>query len=328
MGEAAMSEGIQPTSARIAAELRERIRDGRLRPGDRVPSTRALVRRHGVAMATATKALAALQAEGLVRGVPGVGTVVVGRATPPAGTPAGGAPDRPARPPARRRRPDDEAPLAADRIVAAAVAVADREGLAGLSMRRVANELGVATMSLYRHVTDKDDLLMQMMDATIAAHPLPAAPPPSWRDGLEVAGRALWATFRRHPWLPSALSLTRPQLLPGGLAYSEWVLRALAGSGMDPLTTFTTHLTLFTFVRGTAMNLELEADAEALSGQSSEEWMAEQEPALQSLIAGGEYPHFLRVLSAMDFDFDLDGLFDFGLQRLLDGLERLAGPPS
>jgi AcrR family transcriptional regulator len=314
------------TSARIAAELRARIRDGRLRPGDRVPSTRALVQRHGIAMATASRVLATLQAEGLVRGVPGVGTVVVG--PPPAPVPDRGTrePDPQGHPAVRRRRPDDELPLTAERIVTAGVAVADREGLAGLSMRRVATELGVATMSLYRHVADKDDLLLRMMDAAVAEGALPAEPPPSWRDGLELAARALWATFRRHPWLPSALSLTRPQLLPGGLAYSDWVLRALEGAGLDALTTFTAHLTVFTFVRGTAMNLELEADAEAVSGLSSDEWMAEQEPALQALVAGGEHPHFARVLGELDFDLDLDALFDFGLQRLLDGLALLAAP--
>jgi DNA-binding transcriptional regulator YhcF (GntR family) len=302
----------EPASARIAAELRARIESGALRPGDRVPSTRALMQRYGVAMATATKVLSALRAEGLVRTRPGAGTVVAERAS------------RTGRPPATRRRADGGTALAAGRIVQAGIAVADAEGLAGLSMRRVAGELGVATMSLYRHVADKDDLLLQMMDAAIAEEPLPAGPPPSWRAGAETAARALWAAFRRHPWLAPALSLTRPQLLPSALRYSDWVLGALEGAGLDPLTTFTAHLTLFTFVRGTAMNLELEADAEAATGQSADEWMTEQQPALHALVARGEHPHFARVLSGMDFDLDLDALFEFGLQRLLDGLERLA----
>jgi AcrR family transcriptional regulator len=180
-------------------------------------------------------------------------------------------------------------------------------------------------MSLYRHVADKDDLLLRMMDAALAEQALPAGSP-AWRPAVESAARALWATFRRHPWLPAAMSLTRPQLLPAALDYGDRVLGALTGAGLDPLTAFTTHLTLFTFVRGTAMNLELEADAEAASGRSGEEWMAEQEPTLHALVAEGRHPHFARVLSAMDFDLDLDALFEFGLQRLLDGVARLTAP--
>ena len=305
-----MSDAEAPPSARIAAELRRRIVSGELAPGARLPSTRALVQRHGVAMATATKVLTTLRHEGLIRSVPGVGTVVAGE--PPAASPA------------PRRRPP-RGPLELEAIVAAGITVADAEGLAALSMRRVAAELGAAPMSLYRHVADKDALLLTMMDSAIAECPLPDERPSSWREGLELAARALWATFRRHPWLPAALSLTRPQLLPGALAYSEWVLGVLSRTGMDALTTFTTHLTLFTFVRGTAVNLELEADAEAASGQTSDQWMAEQEPMLDALVTDGRHPNFARVLREMEFDLDLDELFEFGLQRLLDGIAAMPG---
>jgi AcrR family transcriptional regulator len=305
-----MSETTPPPFARIAAELRRRIASGDLAPGARMPSTRALVQRYGVAMATATKVLTTLRHEGLIRSVPGVGTVVAGE--PPAS---------PGERPARRRGAADGG-LGVGAIVAAGLAVADAEGLAALSMRRVAAELGAAPMSLYRHVRDKDELLLAMMDAAISEVVLPD-PPAAWRDGLEVAARALWAGFRRHPWLPAALSLTRPQLLPGALAYSEWVLGVLSGTGLDPLTTFTTHVTVFTFVRGMAMNLELEAEAEAASGLTGDEWMAGQEAALEALVADGRHPNFTRVLRSMDFDLDLDALFEFGLQRLLDGLAAM-----
>ena len=302
----------EPPSARIAAELRRRIAIGELAPGARMPSTRALVQRYGVAMATATKVLTSLRHEGLIRSVPGVGTVVVG-------TPA----VRPAEQPVRRRNSPAGA-LGVASIVAAGIAVADAEGLAALSMRRVAADLGAAPMSLYRHVRDKDELLLAMMDAAISEVSLPD-PPPTWRDGLELAARALWAGFRHHPWLPAALSLTRPQLLPGALAYTEWVLGVLGRAEFDPLTTLTTHLTVFTFVRGMAMNLEPEAEAEATSGLTGEEWMAGQEPTLESLMAAGRHPNFSRVVGAMTFDLDLDELFEFGLQRLLDGLTAMPG---
>src|SRR3954447_24313650 len=107
-----------PPSERIAAELRRRIAGGELPPGARMPSTRALVQRHGVAMATATKVLSTLRHEGLIRSVPGVGTVVVGE---PAEKRAGRM---------ARRRSGADGPLSVDAIVAAGIAVADAEGLA------------------------------------------------------------------------------------------------------------------------------------------------------------------------------------------------------
>jgi len=302
-----------PASARIADILRQRIASGELAAGARMPSTRALVQRYGVAMATATKVLTTLRHEGLIRSVPGVGTVVTGEPTPAARR--------------TRRSGNPDGGLTADAIVAAGVTVADAEGLAGLSMRRVAGELGVATMSLYRHVSDKDDLLLQMMDAAIGETRLPEEPPAGWRPALELAARSLWSGFRRHPWLAPALSLTRPQVLPHALAYSEWVLSALQPLPLDPVRRFTVHLTLFTFVRGTAMNLELESDAEAASGQSSDEWFEQTEPELHALVADGSFPAFAEILGS-EFDLDLNVLFEFGLQRFLDGVAVLAGRPG
>src|SRR3954449_5192924 len=125
-----------PPSERIAAELRRRIAGGELAPGARMPSTRALVQRYGVAMATATKVLSTLRTEGLIRSVPGVGTIVAGEPSTV----------EPASAPVRRRSTPDTA-LTTERIVAAGITVADTEGIAALSMRRVAADLGVAPMS-------------------------------------------------------------------------------------------------------------------------------------------------------------------------------------
>jgi DNA-binding transcriptional regulator YhcF (GntR family) len=308
-----------PPYARIVAALREQIEAGELAPGDRVPSTREITRRWGVAMATATKALTALRQAGLVKAVPGIGTVVEHSRRPTA---------EPA--PHRRRTPSDSTPgrdgweraLTTERIVAAAMAVADAEGINAASMRRVAADLGVATMSLYRHVADKDDLLMHMMDTALREWRFPDQPPDGWRARLELAGRMLWRTFVAHPWLASALSLTRPQPVAGGLAYTEWVIATLDAAGLDLSTTFTAHITLFNYVRGTAVNLELEAEAEATTGMDNEEWMDTQESAMRRIIATGDFPMFERVATT-EYDFDLDNLFEFGLQRLLDGMAVL-----
>ena len=151
----------QPPYRRIADEIRARIADRALRPGDPVPSARAITREWGVALATATKVLATLNAEGVTRSLPGRGTVVAGPAVPaqPTGVAARAA-----------RRNEGDPDLTRERIVAAAIRVADAEGLAQLSMRRIATELGAAPMSLYRHVNGKDELLVSMMDSAGASH--------------------------------------------------------------------------------------------------------------------------------------------------------------
>ncbi|OZM80248.1 TetR/AcrR family transcriptional regulator C-terminal domain-containing protein [Pseudonocardia sp. MH-G8] len=303
-----------PPYARIVADIRERIESGDLAPGDRVPSTREITRRWGVAMATASKALGVLRRDGLVRAERGSGTVVEARPGPP---PGAGRPRRPS--------PDDGA-LAPERIVGVAIAIADREGLAGLSMRRVAADLGAATMALYRHVADKDDLVLRMLDAAIGEWRPPAHAPAGWRARLEAAARQLWALFRRHPWVAPAMSMTRPQPLAQGLAYSEWTLAALEDSGADRTTAFTAYLTLFNYVRGTAVNLEPEVEAEAASGLDPDAWMDTQVPTLRAIVADGAFPVFERMLSR-PYDFDLDTLFEFGLQRLLDGFAALIEAP-
>ncbi|MET8681259.1 TetR/AcrR family transcriptional regulator C-terminal domain-containing protein [Streptomyces sp. NPDC004647] len=314
-----------PRYSRIADELRQRIETGELAPGDRVPSTREITQQWGVAMATATKVLTELRHQGLVHAVPGVGTVVKDRSRPVrTGRPTAAARrDTPTTSAVsiQRKSAADQA-LTLERIVAAAVAVADAEGVAAVSMRRVAADLGVATMSLYRHVADKDDLLTQMMDAAFRQWSFPENPPEGWRDRLALAGRTLWEMFRRHPWLAPALSLTRPQAIAGALPFTEWVLTALDGCDLDLSTAFTVHLTLFNYVRGTAVNIEMEAEAEALSGLNNEEWMDTQEPALQAILATGPFPR-LTLLTTAGYGLNLDDLFEFGLQRLLDGMAVL-----
>ncbi|MFI5666054.1 TetR/AcrR family transcriptional regulator C-terminal domain-containing protein [Streptomyces sp. NPDC051704] len=317
-----------PRYSQIVVELRRRIETGELAPGDRLPSTREITKQWGVAMATATKVLTELRREGLVRALPGVGTVVEAPSRPvrtarpssaPSAASAASAPSAPGKAP---DAPSGQSALTLERIIAAAVTVADAEGLAAVSMRRVAGELRAAPMSLYRHVADKDDLLTRMMDTAIAEHPLPAAPPEGWREAIELAARQLWELFRRHPWFAPALSVTRPQLVTSALPYSEWILAVLHSHGLDLHSAFTAHLMLLNYARGIAVNLEADREAEAHSGLDSEEWTDTQEPALLEILATGRFPALSR-LAAAGYHLDLDALFEFGLQRLLDGLASL-----
>jgi AcrR family transcriptional regulator len=291
-----------PPYRRIAAEIRRRITSGALRPGDRVPSTRQLVQEFGVAMATATKVLAALRQEGLVRTLPGIGTVVE---APGARAPAPRGP--------RRSGPG----LTRERIVHAAVGIADAEGPAALSMRRIAADLGVTTMALYRHVPGKDELLLLMADAVFGGPPLPEPPARGWRPHLEAAARMQWAMYQRHPWLAQITSFTRPLPAPRAMAHTEWVMRALDGLGLDPVTMIHVHTTLAGYVRGLAVNLETEAEAVQDSGITDEQWMDAHVTPAMSVAA------FPLLASVPPRSLSLDTLFEFGLERLLDGIEAL-----
>ena len=296
---------------RIADQFAARISTGELPAGDRMPSTRQIAREHGVAMATATKVLAALQQEGLVTSRPGVGTFV-GGVRGAAGTTRG-------RRPAGRRAGEQE--LTRDAIVRTAIAVADDEGLGEVSMRRIASTLGVPTMSLYRHVRGKDGLVLLMIDAAIGEEPFPASQPQGWRAGLEVTARMQWRGFTRHPWLAPVMSISRPQLVPNALRHTEWNLRALDGTGLGFGERMYVNVLLFSFVRGVASALEAETQAERDTGLTSDEWMDTQGEVLRSMLASGALATFRRMTADGAFDFDLDTLFAFGLERLLDGLE-------
>ncbi|MFD7654249.1 TetR/AcrR family transcriptional regulator C-terminal domain-containing protein [Actinosynnema sp. NPDC059797] len=300
-----------PPYQRIAAEIRRRVADGELAPGDRVPSARQVAREWGVALATATKALTSLSREGLVEARPRVGTVVAG-AVPGDG---------------RRRRaaPAPEGELTRDRVVRAAIGIADAEGLAAVSMRGVAARLGVAAMSPYRHVAGKGDLVLLMADAVFGEAVLPARPPAHWRTRVEVGARSLWGLHRAHPWLAQLGPLTRPLMTPNLMAYSEWVLGALEELGLGPKATFDLHVLIYSHVLGLAVHLEREAQAEGVTGLSSEQWMAGQSRALDRLTsATSAHPAFARVVGSFaetGYDLDLDALFELGLRSILDGLE-------
>ncbi len=309
-----------PPYQRITAAIAARIASGELQPGDRVPSVRSIIATEGVAMATATRVLAELRTRGLVHPVRGRGTVVAHPANhnpsdkPLDGTPS--APDPPSRDVPGTRR---------DEVVAAAVRVADAEGLAGLSMRRVAAEAGVPTMSLYRQVADKEELLLFMMDGIFAANPPPALTPgrDGWRACVEAGARLQWAMYRRHRWLAEAVSFTRPLPARHAMAHTEYTMRALAA--LDPETRFRAAVMLANHVRGTALNLGTEQQARHDTGLTDDQWMLTQRERFAAALAGADLPLMADYMTRPGAEFDLDILLDFGLARLLDGLSHLPG---
>ena len=291
---------------RIADELRSRITSGQLAPGEPIPSARAITREWSVAVATASRALAVLRDEGLVIARPGLGTVVVGRPTR-----------------TRRIRDVSDAEISADRVLAVAIDIADAEGLSAVSMRRIAIELAVPTMALYRRIRGKNSLLQLMVDTILGQVQLPEKPPPGWRPQLELVARLQWAGYRQHPWLARLVSMTRPAVLPNGMLHTEWALSAVDGLGITPNTMLHMAVNLFAYVRGSATNLELEVESEQETGLTDEQWLESRGADFARVVASGRYPQLARVIAAPGVDLDVDTLFDFGLERLLDGYAAL-----
>jgi DNA-binding transcriptional regulator YhcF (GntR family) len=286
---------------RVAAAIRQRIVSGALRPGERVPSTRQVVRDFGVAMATATRALAVLRDEGLVISRPGSGTVVR-------------SPDAAPRRAARSR----DGALTTGRIVAIGLTVADREGLEAVSMRRLAAELHVAPMSLYGHLAGREELEDLLVRAVFGAHPLPEPGPEGWRAKLELVSRVQWQAYRRHPWLSELVSLTRPLLAPEAMAHTEWTLKALDGLGLSRAERTREALTLTSLVRGLAASAAAENRSERETGQVNRQWWIALDDEFGRLISSGRYPHLAAIpASALE---DLDALLDHAVTRHLDGL--------
>jgi DNA-binding transcriptional regulator YhcF (GntR family) len=307
---------MEPPYQRIVADIRGRIADGRLAPGSRLPSIRQIAKEWDVALATATKALTVLRQQGVVTARPRVGTVVSAAA------------EQQPRPPARR---DTDFELTREQVVRAAIDIADAEGLDALSMRGVAARLGVATMSTYRHVTSKDQLIILMADAAFGELGYEPPHPTGWRPLLERAARTMWALHRRHPWLAHVTPLTRPLPLPNLIAHGEQILRALDGFGFDATARLDLQVMLYSHIQGLAVQLERETEAQATTGLTEDEWIEAHGQALNAIVGSGAYPHFSAMMSAFTttgYDLDLDKIFSLGLRTMLDGLALLLDRPQ
>ncbi|MEO3794376.1 TetR/AcrR family transcriptional regulator C-terminal domain-containing protein [Nonomuraea sp. B10E15] len=296
----------QRPAQRVVLELRRRIADGVLRPGDRVPSTRQIVRDFGVAMATASRALTLLREEGLIVTRPGSGSVV---RVPETRAPA-----------APRLSPRD---LTRAKIIAVAIAVADREGIEAVSMRGLAGRLGVAAMSLYHHVAGRDELELLMINAVFRAQPLAAVLPEGWRAQLEEIYRLQWRLYRRHPWLAGLLSLTRPPFVPEAMMHSERTFAALAQLGLSPDERKRAALALPALVRGLALTAADEVRAERETRMRTTDWWAAMESEARMTFRSGSFPHLAAVEQTVLAE-DLEVVFEHSLMRYLDGLAGLA----
>jgi AcrR family transcriptional regulator len=223
------------------------------------------------------------------------------------------------------------APRSRDDIAEAAVAVADAEGLEAVSMRRVASELGLGTMSLYHYVRSKDELLDLMSDGIMGGQLVDDAElRKGWRAGLTAIAHATRRNFERHPWMGDAMR-PRPSSVPGpnALRHIEQSLAAVADTGLDAQGQMDLIAAVDDYVIGYVIRTLRFAEEEQHA--PGEEWLAEMFEHMRARIEGGNYPHLQRALEANRAegrsDEDLARMatderrFERGIERILDGIE-------
>lgn len=197
-------------------------------------------------------------------------------------------------------------PLTRERVLRAGVALADREGIAALSMRRLAAELDYEVMSLYHHVTNKEDLLDGMVELVAAEIDLPAPDAP-WRDALRQSALDMRAALVRHPWaVPMWFSRVTG---PARMRIMEAQLGALAGSGIDPELAHVGFHALLNHVLGYALQEQsfvVEGDTQLLAAQ----YMAALSPAEFPHLIAHIQQHLDEAAPADDFGFVIDLILD------------------
>jgi AcrR family transcriptional regulator len=204
-------------------------------------------------------------------------------------------------------------------IVRAAIELADAEGLVALSMRRIAGALGVGAMSLYRYVPGKSELVDLMVDEVYSEDlGAPETVEGGWRERLEACGRQEWALYLRHPWMLQ-IAQGRPMLGPNSMRSTDIALRAVDGIGLTEEEMLGAVVALSSFVAGLAKTTIEAMQAADRTGISDEEWWEIQSEYVGPAVVAGELPMLTKVGEAGAFNSMFDH-FEFGLQRVLDGL--------
>jgi AcrR family transcriptional regulator len=209
-----------------------------------------------------------------------------------------------------------------DRIVDAAIDVADTEGLDALSMRRLAKELDTGTTSLYRYVTDKDELLELMVDAVNADVEFPDELRSDWRRAFEATARGARLQMLDHPWLAAQIA-SRPSIGPNTLRMADAVLGVAASMAPDLASAAAIVGTLLRYVHGAVAAELAELEIQRRTGMTEDEWRESIAPYVRTVLEAGRHPSF-RAVAIEARDLTAEEQFEFGLQRLLDGFERIA----
>lgn len=229
----------------------------------------------------------------------------------------------PVRPPSGRgRRPTLDVPT----VVDAAIELADHGGEQAITMRRVAEAIGVTPMSLYTYIPGKRELLDLMLDTVFARMSRAEHGTLPWRARAERVADENRQLYRQHPWA-AAVSPVRPPLGPGQLGKYEHELRVFDGTGLTDVQTDSALTFLLGFVRSTAEAARAAALPADETEMSDAEWWAANQPLLARVLDPAKYPTAVRVGEAAGAEFgsayDPEHAYLFGLTRVLDGLAVL-----
>ncbi|MDT7800674.1 MAG: hypothetical protein QOI78_4107 [Actinomycetota bacterium] len=217
-------------------------------------------------------------------------------------------------------------------VVRAGITLADADSLDAVTIRHVAEHLGVSPMSLYTYVPGRDELLELMIDHVRGELPVPE-PGLGWRAALTAIAEAAWAHFHRHPWLLEAAT-TRSVVGPNSFAKYEHELRAIDGIGLDDVEMDSVITIVNGLVRATARTSVDAARLVRASGLTDAQWWERAAPVLAGIPAAdaANYPLASRVGQAAgethNAASDAAHSFRFGLARVLDGIETLISARS
>ncbi len=216
-------------------------------------------------------------------------------------------------------------------IARAAIDLADRDGLPGLSLRRVADELGITAMSLYGYVPSKAELLDVMVDQVRAELDVHRTTSATWRDALHELAYRHWKLCLAHPWLLQ-IAGSRPLLGPHSTAKYERELAAIDGIGLSDVDMDLVVSLLDDYVHGAARRAVEAAEAERLTGMTDQQWWETFGPLLGQVVDEKHYPTAVRVGAAAGAEhqsaYDPARSFEFGVQRILDSVEAYLGKPA
>jgi len=202
-----------------------------------------------------------------------------------------------------------------ERVLEAGVALADREGIEALSMRRLGQEVGVEAMSLYNHVRNKDELLNGMVDIVFSEIDLPAAGE-DWPTAMRRRAISARHALKRHPWAIGLME-SRAQPGPATLRHHDSVLRNLRLGGMSIEMAAHAYSLLDSYIYGFTLN------EQSLPFDSSPAKVAEVAGNIMREMPAGEYPYLteMAVEHTMKPGYDYGDEFEFGLKMIIDGLQ-------
>ncbi|MER7760551.1 TetR/AcrR family transcriptional regulator C-terminal domain-containing protein [Streptomyces sp. NPDC097619] len=200
-------------------------------------------------------------------------------------------------------------------ITAAAVALADAEGLEAVTIRRVAAAVGAGAMSLYSYAPDKETLLELMVDHVTGELPTAHAPTGDWRADLKEIARLQRAHMLRHPWLPAALTVRRTPG-PHTLAFLERALAVLRPTGLDGAAKLEVFAQLTAFVAGHVGHEIAQAAVSAAPERAAAELRY-----LTAVAGDGRHPELAEALAAPGRPLTPEATFTRFLDRLVDGLD-------